>query len=149
LLNHRIFIVPLLLTAVLGGCGTSPAGGIASAQAPSYELTIVRESSVQHLAPLRRVIRDPKTVRKLYAAMLSVKPEPRPFIYMCPVDLGVSYTLTFNLAGKAVQATADGSGCRFIRVQGRGTLWSARKSGDAFWSEMGQILRMTPAELRG
>lgn len=115
----------------------------------SYSVTIVRDGAVQHLPPLRRELSDATGVKALYQTMMAVKASPKPFIYMCPRSLGVSYKLTFDLAGKTVQATADGSGCQFIHLPNGKNLWASGKDGAAFWADLGKILKLTPSGLRG
>lgn len=125
-----------------------PAGGVALAASRTYTVTVDRVSAIRHLRPLRRVITGQTQVMRLYDDMMRVPAKPRPWIYMCPMDVGVSYRLTFDLGGRIVNAHADASGCRFIHLAKNRVLWASGTQGDTFWSDLGQILRLTPEELR-
>ncbi len=145
--NFRSAAAALCAAVLLGGCAAPSAFGTAKASAPAYAVTITRESSLRHLPFLSRTVREKATVLALYRDMEDVKPVPKPFIYMCPADFGVSYRLTFDLGGKVLHAMADGSGCRFIQIGKNIRLWSAGPSGAAFWAELGKILSLSGQQL--
>ena len=147
--RFRAALIGLSMAASVAAAGCGAATPAAQAAAPLYKVTILRDGASRNLPPLRAALTGKSAVLALYRDVYAVKPAPRPFIYMCPLDLGVSYRLTFDLAGKITSVDVDGSGCRFIHLPGGKELWSSTPSGDAFWADLGRILRLSPVQLRG
>lgn len=136
-----------IASSMLLACAAAPTA--LAANAARYSVTVVRVSHLQQLRPLRAVITGRTKVQDLYRDMMAIPVQPKPFIYMCPLDNGVSYRVSFDLGGRIVNSHVDGSGCRFIHLTGQKVLWAAGNAAEPFWTLFGTLLGLSPQALRG
>jgi hypothetical protein len=70
---------------------------------------------------------------------LCALPKPRPGIYNCPADLGISYQLRYyGPHGVLPAVAADASGCQLVTGLGNATRWATESPG--FWRTLARAI---------
>jgi hypothetical protein len=99
-------------------------------------LEVVRTDAIpqNHLRfsfPARVVVSDPVLVRRVARALLAL-PRLRPGVYSGPIDLGITYRLTFFADGRpAWRVTVDATGMRTVSGAG-----AVRVADQRFWTTL-------------
>lgn len=139
----RLAIAALVGLVVLAGCAQS-SRTVTSRTVTS--LHVVRTSAFpsNHIPPFERTATDAAKVQRLYDALLALPTPPTGTIH-CPADFGVAYHLTFFRMGATVlQATVEGSGCRFVALSNGERRWAYS---DTFWAVFADTLDVPESEL--
>jgi photosystem II stability/assembly factor-like uncharacterized protein len=153
----RTLTACLLLAALVAGCSGRPQPQpqpqvppptLPAARADS--LHVLRRSPLRFLPPLDKTLADKATVQKLYADLqaMPVVASDRPM--NCPEDNGVTLDLTFKDGDSVLlAATADVSGCRFVRSPGGNARYGRGEEGQRFFADLAQALALSADSLAG
>jgi hypothetical protein len=166
--TNRFALAGLALTAVasaflLAGCGSGHRVQTGAAPDPSPpanatidvcqarhqldSLVVTRSQSLpqNHMtygAPATATVTDAAQVQKVAAQLCSLPAMPSGTI-SCPMDLGVSYRLTFaDVQGRGV-ITVGAAGCQVVNGAGRGARTLAQDQG--FWTTLGTAMGLANA----
>ena len=127
-------VLAVLLALALASCGTSfGAGAVTDPASPDatavpyglppatamvgLHVLRMRSFAQNRVAPFEKTSTDVVEVQRLYAAVLQLKPFPPHFAANCPIDVGVSYQLTFLRQGTSPVQAVYAGGCPGISIQ--------------------------------
>lgn len=137
-----------LLALALAGCGRwTPALPGSSGGGAVTSVHVLRTSAFppNHIPPLERTVTDAVKARQLYAALRALPPFPKETM-SCPMDIGVSYDLTFYQGQTQVSwATVQPTGCEAVTLPNGDVRWAVNQ--DQFWATLAEALGVSKSDL--
>ena len=95
------------------------------------------QNHVRFAFPARVVVNDPLEVRRVAAALFALPTLP-PGVYSGPIDLGITYHLTFFAGARlALKVTVDATGMETVVGVG-----AARRADQSFWTTLAVVMRL-------
>ncbi|SEN76839.1 hypothetical protein [Paenibacillus sp. OV219] len=141
---NKIMLALCTLAAFLASCSS----GDPQAQKPL--LIVDRTDPLHNLAdaPFHAVISDAEEIDKLMDRIKQLPSFPKEIVH-CPMDIGVSYMLTFkNIDGRNQEAIITATGCQQVKMDGK-VYWAMEPKGNGFRAYFMQVLGMTEQQFDG
>ena len=141
------FVIVLLLTFALAGCGATASAAKSGPQSnlPTALLVTRTGNPSVHVFPLAGGSTDAAVIQRLYHAMYTLPHVPNG-ISSCPADFGIVYTLTYMNGGTVIlKASANATGCEFLTLGND----DSRMTNDTFWMLLAQTIAIPPASIHG
>lgn len=138
------FVIVLLLTFALAGCGATASAAQSGSQSNlPTALLVTRSTGLNNDPPFRGESTDAAAVQRLFAAVKAL-PRAGNAAINCPFDNSVMYTLTFTRDGAAIlTATVEANGCRGLSLGPNDTRWT----NDSFWTLLARTVGIPATEI--
>lgn len=140
------FALASLLMLALAGCGrqvTVAGAGVRSTTGVITSVQIVRMFGLTQptIPPFEATSDDAAVAQSLAQTIKSLPPFPNG-TYHCPIDFGVTYTLTFQSgSAPALSASVDAQGCQGLTITGEShARWTI---GGPFWPQVAQTFHVS------
>jgi hypothetical protein len=141
-MTHWRWIAPLIVVLVVAGIAVSLVA-LRPAPAPASTTASLARTHANlndpNPQPFSRIAHDASNVQRLYDIVRGLPPVPKGAIYYCPIDFGVTYTLTFRVqSGVTLAAQLDAGGCRFLSIGKQ-----RYQTSDTFWTSLERTFDVT------